>query len=78
MQKLEKFYDGKAKQVFSTDDPEYVIIHYTDAATACNNIKKASCAAASRLSRSRSSSATSSQGQWRSGSASRRGRGRRT
>ena len=41
MQKLEKFYDGKAKQVFSTDDPEYVIIHYTDAATAFNNIKKA-------------------------------------
>lgn len=41
MQKLEKFYDGKAKQVFSTDDPEYVIIHYTDATTAFNNIKKA-------------------------------------
>ncbi|MFQ6941170.1 MAG: phosphoribosylaminoimidazolesuccinocarboxamide synthase [Alistipes finegoldii] len=34
-------YEGKAKQVFRTDDPEKIIIHYKDAATAFNNIKKA-------------------------------------
>ncbi len=34
-------YEGKAKQVFRTDDPEKIIIHYKDTATAFNNIKKA-------------------------------------
>jgi len=34
-------YEGKAKQVFLTDDPNYIIIHYKDAATAFNNVKKA-------------------------------------
>ena len=34
-------YEGKAKQVFATDDPEKVIIHYKDAATAGNGAKKA-------------------------------------
>ena len=41
MKQLEMLYEGKAKQVFATDDPEKIIIHYTDAATAFNNIKKA-------------------------------------
>ena len=41
MKQLEMLYEGKAKQVFRTDDPEKIIIHYTDAATAFNNIKKA-------------------------------------
>lgn len=38
---LEKLYEGKAKQVFATDDPDKIIIRYTDAATAFNNVKKA-------------------------------------
>ena len=34
-------YEGKAKQVYATDEADKVIIHYKDAATAFNNIKKA-------------------------------------
>ena len=34
-------YEGKAKQVFATDKPDQVIIHYKDAATAGNGAKKA-------------------------------------
>ncbi len=34
-------YEGKAKQVFATDEPDKVIIHYKDAATAFNGEKKA-------------------------------------
>ena len=41
MQQLEMLYEGKAKQVFCTDDPQVILIHYKDAATAFNNIKKA-------------------------------------
>lgn len=41
MKQLEMLYEGKAKQVFLTDDPEKIIIHYKDAATAFNNVKKA-------------------------------------
>lgn len=41
MKQLEMLYEGKAKQVFRTDDPGKIIIHYKDAATAFNNIKKA-------------------------------------
>ena len=41
MKQLEMLYEGKAKQVFRTDDPDKIIIHYKDAATAFNNIKKA-------------------------------------
>ena len=41
MKQLEMLYEGKAKQVFLTDDEDRIIIHYTDAATAFNNIKKA-------------------------------------
>ena len=37
-------YEGKAKQVYATDDPDKIIIHYKDAATAYNNIKKATIA----------------------------------
>ena len=39
--KKEMIYEGKAKQVFATDDPSKVIIHYKDAATAGNGAKKA-------------------------------------
>ncbi len=41
MQQKEMLYEGKAKQVFLTDDPELIVIHYKDAATAFNNVKKA-------------------------------------
>ena len=41
MKQLEMLYEGKAKQVFLTDDEDRIIIHYKDAATAFNNIKKA-------------------------------------
>ena len=41
MKQLEMLYEGKAKQVFRTDDDDKIIIHYKDAATAYNNIKKA-------------------------------------
>ena len=41
MEQREMLYDGKAKQLFAADDPDRVIIHYTDAATAFNNVKKA-------------------------------------
>ena len=34
-------YEGKAKQVYATDEPDKVIIHYKDAATAGNGEKKA-------------------------------------
>lgn len=41
MKQLEMLYEGKAKQVFRTDDDDLIVIHYKDAATAFNNIKKA-------------------------------------
>ena len=44
MKQLEMLYEGKAKQVFATDEVDKVIIHYKDAATAFNNIKKATIA----------------------------------
>ncbi len=34
-------YEGKAKQVFLTDNDDQIIMHYKDAATAFNNVKKA-------------------------------------
>ena len=40
MQKLEKLYEGKAKQVFATNDPEIVMVHYKDDATAGDGEKK--------------------------------------
>ena len=40
MQKLEQIYEGKAKKVFRTDDPERYIVEYKDDATAFNGAKK--------------------------------------
>ena len=37
-------YEGKAKQIFKTDDDHKVIIHYKDDATAFNGVKKSSIA----------------------------------
>lgn len=33
-------YEGKAKKVFATDDPELVLVDYKDDATAFNGLKK--------------------------------------
>ena len=40
MKKLEQLYEGKAKKVFKTDDPELYIVDYKDDATAFNGLKK--------------------------------------
>ena len=40
MNKLEQLYEGKAKKVFATDDPELYIVEYKDDATAFNGLKK--------------------------------------
>ena len=37
---LEQIYEGKAKKVFKTDDPELLIVDYKDDATAFNGLKK--------------------------------------
>lgn len=44
MQKLEKLYEGKAKMVFRTDDPDLLIVEYKDDATAFNGEKKGTIA----------------------------------
>ena len=40
MKKMEQLYEGKAKKVFRTEDPNYVIVDYKDDATAFNGLKK--------------------------------------
>ena len=40
MEKREQLYEGKAKKVYATDDPELVIVSYKDDATAFNGQKK--------------------------------------
>ena len=44
MKKLEQMYEGKAKKVFKTDDPELLIVDYKDDATAFNGLKKGTIA----------------------------------
>ena len=40
MEKKEQLYEGKAKKVFATEDPDLVIVSYKDDATAFNGLKK--------------------------------------
>ena len=40
MEKKEQLYEGKAKKVYATDDPNVVIVSYKDDATAFNGLKK--------------------------------------
>lgn len=40
MEKREQMYEGKAKKVFATDDPQLCIVSYKDDATAFNGAKK--------------------------------------
>ncbi|MBO4384711.1 MAG: phosphoribosylaminoimidazolesuccinocarboxamide synthase [Clostridia bacterium] len=44
MEKLEQLYEGKAKKVFRTSDPEKLIVSYKDDATAFNGLKKGTIA----------------------------------
>ena len=44
MQKTTQLYEGKAKKVYATEDPEYCIVSYKDDATAFNGLKKGSIA----------------------------------
>ena len=44
MKKLEQLYEGKAKKVFATDNPDIVIVDYKDDATAFNGEKKGTIA----------------------------------
>ena len=40
MQKTELLYEGKAKKVYATENPDYCIVSYKDDATAFNGLKK--------------------------------------
>ena len=44
MKKGNQLYEGKAKKVFATDDPDIVIVDYKDDATAFNGLKKGTIA----------------------------------
>ena len=41
---MEQLYEGKAKKVFATDDPRFVIVSYKDDATALDGLKKGTIA----------------------------------
>ena len=40
MEKRQQIYEGKAKKVFATDDPDLLIVEYKDDATAFNGVKR--------------------------------------
>ena len=40
MEKTTQLYDGKAKKVYATENPDYVIVSYKDDATALDGLKK--------------------------------------
>lgn len=40
MEMRQQLYEGKAKRVYATDDPNYVVVEYKDDATAFNGLKK--------------------------------------
>ena len=40
MKKTVQLYEGKAKKVFATENPDYVIVSYKDGATALDGLKK--------------------------------------
>ena len=44
MVKVKQLYEGKAKKVYETDDPQYLIVSYKDDATAFNGLKKGTIA----------------------------------
>ena len=40
MKKMEMLYEGKAKQIFRTEDPDQYLVYYKDDATAFDGKKK--------------------------------------
>ena len=44
MEKQKLMYEGKAKKVYETTDPQYLLVSYKDDATALNGLKKGSIA----------------------------------
>lgn len=44
MKIMEQLYEGKAKKVFATDDPAFLVVRYKDDATAFNGLKKGTIA----------------------------------
>ena len=40
MEKKELLYEGKAKKVYTTEDPDVLIVDYKDDATAFNGLKR--------------------------------------
>ena len=44
MEKREQLYEGKAKKVYATEDPDLVIVSYKDDATALDGLKKGTIA----------------------------------
>ena len=44
MEKKEQLYEGKAKKVFATNDPNLLVVQYKDDATAFNGLKKGTIA----------------------------------
>ncbi|MBQ8086956.1 MAG: phosphoribosylaminoimidazolesuccinocarboxamide synthase, partial [Clostridia bacterium] len=44
MEKREMLYEGKAKRVYATENPEILLVDYKDDATAFNGLKKGSIA----------------------------------
>ncbi len=44
MEKRELLYEGKAKRVYATDDPELLVVSYKDDATAQNGLKRGTIA----------------------------------
>lgn len=44
MKKMNRLYEGKAKHVYETEDPNFLIVSYKDDATAFNGLKKGNVA----------------------------------
>ena len=49
MEKKELLYEGKAKKVFATENPDYCIVSYKDDATAFNGEKRVQSSARALL-----------------------------
>ncbi len=49
MEKLDLLYEGKAKQIYRTDEEDVLWVMYKDSATAFNNIKKSEISGKGRL-----------------------------
>ncbi|MBQ1887108.1 MAG: phosphoribosylaminoimidazolesuccinocarboxamide synthase, partial [Firmicutes bacterium] len=44
MEKGQQLYEGKAKKVYATEDPQLLIVSYKDDATAFNGVKRGTIA----------------------------------